>query len=174
MIGVVALLAIVAYTSYHLSSGGATSVAGRTPAVGTSAPPNNIAAVMEGARIEAQTFLRQIGAGDASACSSVHGVHNILAPASSAPIGLRRSDGARVDASVAGRADCAATAQVLQAVGIASGELDGENDGYGPQADQQAFVSIAYVPALAASLNRLELTLDYHDTQWFVIQLVMQ
>jgi hypothetical protein len=173
-LGVVVLLTAVAITSYRLSTPDPKVAAGQLPAVGGSAPPNNMVAIMEGARTEAQTFLHQVGSDDAAACTLVHGTSNILAPQATDPIDcteLMKNAKTLLSATLR---DGLQKAEVLQAVGIASGDLNGQNDGTGVQADQQAFVSIAYVPSLAPSLEQMELTLDYHDGQWFVIQFVMQ
>ena len=171
-IAALVVLAAGVFVWHHLSADTTPPIAGRLPAVGMTGETNNMSTLMDQARVEAQTFLHQVGAGTTSGCLAVQGTQNISTPGSSAPIDCEDLM-AHVTTLLTPAARTALQhAQVIQAVGIASGDLEGDNTGSG--ADPQAFVSIAYVPSLATSLNRLELTLDYHDRQWFVIMLVMQ
>ena len=130
------------------------------------------ATLLVSARDQAQTFLHEIGIGDAIACSIVNGNHNFIVPASTATTDCTDVVADHSSILSAQLRDSLKQAQVTQAVQISTGSE--QVDSSGSAADLQAFVSLAYVPALQGLLTRLEITMDYHDNQWWVIQMVLQ
>jgi hypothetical protein len=176
-IGVVATVfgMLAAFAIYSWAPGDSTNAAANVPTSAGSSVPVQAHELMTSARTASQLFLREVGGGDASVCADVHGTDNIITPSAPAAITctyLMAHESSLLSPKVrAGLQD----AQVLEAVGVSGGSLIGENDGDNDSAaDANAFVSLPYVPSLANVLNRLEITMTYHDGTWYVVQAIIQ
>jgi len=162
------ILALGSFAAVKYLGGSGDSSGTQASAYGSGATGSD-AHLLGEARSLSESFLHRVGSGDASVCSLVHGVNNVSVPMSPAPIScqylMANESQLLTPAQLAGMRN----AHVLEAVSITSGSLGAE----GTAGTGNAFVSLPYVPSLANTFNRLEITMIYHDGGWYVAQVTL-
>jgi hypothetical protein len=189
-----ALVVLAAIGSYALNGESAPDATAGGPAASPSSLSPATLQLMEGARLASESFLRKIGAGDVHACTDVIGTNVITTVASPTPISCASLIANRSTLLPAGALAAMRTASVLETTGLTIGKdsnpagFDGApptgtsasavrshqptSDNNGSDGEPHVFVSLPYVPALEHVLNRLEITMAFHDNRWWVATVV--
>jgi hypothetical protein len=175
-VGTIAALVAVAAAGV-----GYAAVAGRTPNAEASGPtPATVSPrmleLMQGAKVAGQTFLNKVGAGDVSACSVVTGSNVVSTDLGPAPITCTDLVSRRATLMSAAALTAMRTATVLEVASLTDPAAQaGANAGTGasPAGDPVALVDLTYVPALQRKLDRLEITMTFHNGRWWVSRVVV-
>ncbi len=176
-----AVLLIVAVTAFSLLGRASNAVANGPTGGGTLVPQQTLL-LMAGAREASESWLHRVAAGDASACQAVRGARIVTTAPGTTPVTCGDLVAHRATLLPPKAITAMRSATVLEVTGLTVGmhgtstpvrETPATSDNGSGTDDAYAYVSLPYVPALASTLHRLEITMTFRDGHWWVASVVV-